>query len=407
MFSRLAVGVLVLTIGGAIMGLAGAERPLLQGKLDDRFVPSAPVALAFAPVNVTSSVPRPPMSGKAWTAAISLPRLVSLPKGGTLIVGAVTRDGGRPTFYADLNLDGRLGDEERLRLRPWRDGVYAAHAILEVELAGPPARRFGIAVFVPEASTRADGAPELSFALGATVAGFATIDGRTVRVRLPFDLDTEKVDLDGYLGMDTDGDGSIDDRNVSNEYAYAPYGLPVFRVGNRYLSFASADYSTRRFALREHERADYKWIDLAIGKQVPDFAFTALDGRSRRLSQYRGKFLLLIYWDRLCGFAQEEVPYVNAAYARFKARKFEVIGLLDEDDPAMLADFVKAKSITWTNALPESTKELVRERFRFFSTPTCLLLDPSGRVVSRNQDGEPGIRGTALNDTLERLLPKD
>ena len=84
---------------------------------------------------------------------------------------------------------------------------------------------------------------------------------------------------------------------------------------------------------------------------------------------------------------------MNEAYAAFKSRGFEVIGLLDEDDPAKLADFFKEKEITWLNALPDSTKDLVRTRLRFYATPTCLLIDPQGRVISRGLDGEPAIRG--------------
>jgi peroxiredoxin len=374
------------------------------GELDQQFTPSQPVRLVFTKVDAASDVPRPPVKATAgWAASIPLPHLVSLPKGGSLAVGAVRDEAGTTTFYADLNLDGELGNDERISFVPWQDDHYSAYSILKVQLQGPPARIFGVAVLLPKGGADL---PQLGYAFGASVDGRVNVDGRTVLVRLPFDLAQEAVNLQDYLRVDCNGDGKIDNMNVSNEVAYAPHGLPVFRVGTHYLSFLSADYAAHRFVMREHPAADYKWIDLSVGKQVPDFRFTTFDRRERRLSDYRGKYLLVIYWDRLCGFAEREVPFVNAAYAEFRNRGLEVLGLLNEDDPAGMATFLKDKGITWVNALPESTKELVRERLRFFATPTCILLDPDGRVVSRGEEGEPEVRGDGLKSTLERLLSK-
>lgn len=379
------------------------ELPQLTGALERQFVPSSPRDLAFTRA---AGETRAPVRGDGeWTGTIPLPRLVSLRNGGALTLAAVATGPGATTFYADVNLDGKLTDDERVVFRPSEDRHYSAYSVLKVQLPGPPARLFGVAVFVPKTQNN-EQAPKLLYDMSAWVLGSVSIEGSQIAVRLPFDLVTEAVDLAGYVGMDANGDGHIDDRQVSTEYAYTPHGLPVFRVGARYVSFASADYSTGRFALRQHPASDDKWTDLSIGNTISDFTFKTFDNRTHRLTDFRGRVVLIVYWDRLCGFAQREIPFVNAAYAAFKSRGFEVIGLLDEDDPAKLTDFFKEKEITWLNALPDSTMDLVRTRFRFYATPTCLLIDPQGRVISRGLDGEPPIRGDELKDTLGRLILK-
>lgn len=380
---------------------AQSELPQLTGRLDRQFLPSSPRDLTFTRQTGESRAPVKALG--EWIGTIPLPRLVSLKAGGTLAVIAITTAPDITTFYADLNLNAQITDEELVVFRRSDDPRYESYSILKVQLPGPPARVFGVAVFLPRGGGTTP-APTLAYDMGAQIHGSFRIQDREIGVRLPFDLVKEAVDLDGYVGMDANGDGHIDDRQVSTEYAYTPHGVPVFHVGNHLVSFAAADYPTRRFTLREHPAADDRWNDLSIGQTIPDFTFRTFDNRTHRLTDFRGRFVLIVYWSRLCGFAQQEIPFVNAAYAAFKDLGFEVIGLLDEDDPANLADFFREKGISWLNALPESTRELTRTRLRFYATPTCLLIDPEGRVVSRGQDGEPPIRGAELKATLIRSL---
>jgi hypothetical protein len=58
-------------------------------------------------------------------------------------------------------------------------------------------------------------------------------------------------------------------------------------------SIESADFATHALLLREHEAEEYVYIEVRPGEPLPDFTFTDFEGRTRKLSDFRGKFLLL------------------------------------------------------------------------------------------------------------------
>jgi thiol-disulfide isomerase/thioredoxin len=148
-------------------------------------------------------------------------------------------------------------------------------------------------------------------------------------------------------------------------------------------------------------------IDMSIGRTIPDFEFVDFDGQSRRLSEFRGKHVLLDFWGTWCSSCVADFPHLMRIYRRFQARGFEIIGL-DFEQRATTEEvrpFLRLKRVTWTNATAESVKDLILNRFRVTSFPTFVLLDPNHVVIS---DGRSGLR-TTLEHALRNLLakPKD
>ncbi len=146
-------------------------------------------------------------------------------------------------------------------------------------------------------------------------------------------------------------------------------------------------------------------IDLQPGTLIPDFRFVDFDGSSRSLSEFRGKYLMLSFWGTWCPYCRAEIPFANAAYARFQSRGFEILGM-DHEKRATVEDvrrFLRDNAITWTVARPDSVDTLITERFGVRSYPTIVLLDPEGRVMPVR---EAALRGQALAATLDRILPR-
>jgi thiol-disulfide isomerase/thioredoxin len=146
-------------------------------------------------------------------------------------------------------------------------------------------------------------------------------------------------------------------------------------------------------------------IDVSPGAEIPDFRFVDLNGNTRSLSDFRGKYLLLDFWGSWCPPCRAEIPFAKAAYGRFRARGFEILGMDYEKSAA--ADQVRAylqqNGVTWTFAAPESVRGLIVDRFQVNSFPTMFLLDPQGRVMPIR---ESALRGQALAATLDRILPR-
>ena len=85
-------------------------------------------------------------------------------------------------------------------------------------------------------------------------------------------------------------------------------------------------------------RADAPTADvLVIGDQVDDTGLPDREGRMRRLSEWRGKLVVLNFWASWCGPCREEMPMLDAMNTKYASNGVEVVGIAAEDAPAALA----------------------------------------------------------------------
>ena len=141
------------------------------------------------------------------------------------------------------------------------------------------------------------------------------------------------------------------------------------------------------------------------GPEVPDFTFVDFSGVNRTLSEFRGRYVLLDFWGSWCGPCRREVPYMKDAYARFRSRGLEVIGM-DYEQGATVQEvraYLQEQGVTWTFATPDSVKDLIMNRFQVTSVPTLWLLDRAGRLLETRS---AMLRGEQLARTLDFVLPK-
>lgn len=316
-----------------------------------------------------------------------------------------------PYLYADLNIDGTLAEDERFELRRGEeDNPYILEASLKIPFKGTLFSSYPIVVKYYKGVRWEDlkaGERLVLQSKDAYARGTVDIAGKKTMVGYGFNSVTKKLAVTrGWVGLDGDGDGEIQCDRFSPECADAEDETVIFRLGSRYVSTKKVDLEKNQIIMREHPASDYKRVELTVGAELPDFTFTDFDGKKRKLSEFRGKYVLLDFWATWCPPCIREVPYHKAAYSRFQDRGFEILGMNNDPDFESVKEWLRKNGLTWPQAQMESI-ESVKTRYRIHLFPTTLLLGPDGKIVSLGQEHkkQKSLRGRDLLEALDEILP--
>jgi peroxiredoxin len=325
----------------------------------------------------------------------------------------VESEGEPPYIYADVDLNNRMDAGEKFELsNSESDNPYIWETTVNVPLKAGLFQSYPIFVQYLKNVTWDEMGPDERMILNSSkcfAQGHVEIQGKKILVQYSHNPRNKKIDpMNSALGVDGDGDGEIDMDNFSPEAAEAHEEVVVFRVGESYVSTKRADLEKNQIVMRSHSANEYKRTELKMGAELPDFQFTDSSNKKRKLSEFRGKYVLIDFWGMWCGPCRRELPYLKTAYRNFQPRGLEIIGM-NSDEPEIFPQ-VKAtlekNGLQWTQARLESIREVIRS-YRVHSYPTTLLIDPEGRIISLNQTkkGQPALRGQDLLKSLDRLLP--
>ena len=140
--------------------------------------------------------------------------------------------------------------------------------------------------------------------------------------------------------------------------------------------------------LAEEYRKKADPISELIGKVVPNFSATDLDGKPISLQQYRGKVVLLDFWAVWCGPCLTEMPNVKKVYETYKNEGFDVIGVNLDTDETRLRNYLKKNDISWRQIFSgQKWKSPLAEQYHIRSIPAPWLIDRDGTLISREARG--------------------
>ncbi|MGE5618840.1 MAG: TlpA family protein disulfide reductase [Sphingomonadaceae bacterium] len=134
-----------------------------------------------------------------------------------------------------------------------------------------------------------------------------------------------------------------------------------------------------------------------VGNLAPDFSLKGLDGQTVRLSELRGKPVLVNFWATWCPPCRQEMPDLEKVYQRYRDEGVVFLGVNKEEDAETVRKFVEQNRYSWTFLLDSDGK--VGNSYWVSGIPTSYFVDREGIV----RDIHIGILNVSL---LEAKLGK-
>lgn len=220
-------------------------------------------------------------------------------------------------------------------------------------------------------------------------------DGAVISVPLTI----EKTAVPGQMMVE----GSLRIQVCDSEKCYPPRRIPVkvplsiVKENNTKSENSTAHVASKTDPIDQTVKTNSPGDKQPADASGLDFTFVDFNGKERKFSEFRGKYVLLDFWATWCAPCLADIPKLKELYAKFKDKNFEIIGMdaetigdeQDAPDPEFAKEtqerakqIVTARGVSWTQATSETAVPVAVKVFNVKALPTKILIDPEGKIIA-------------------------
>ena len=193
-------------------------------------------------------------------------------------------------------------------------------------------------------------------------------------------------DKHGEILWDLNKDGVFENESISSREYYRTNS--PFSILGKSLQVERISPSGDKIVLVPADEAVPPKIEITKGELAPEFAVVDVHGDTLRLSDFRGRHVLLDFWFTTCAPCIKDTPKLVDIYRAKQAQGLEIIGIsIDRSRDAVLR-YVEKHGIEWPQVIEVENETKPTEIYHISSFPSYVWVGPDGVVINPKLKGD-------------------